>query len=211
MLVSALMTSLMLPKLTLLQWIVLVMLLAFYGFAVFALTRDYYLRHPPQAQLRATAGANQTPAAQDAALQQRMHRAVSGERSEIDINSTDATALGDAADRLFVARQFDQAIPVYRRVLELAPSDAETHNDLGLALHYIGRSSEAIEVLQRGSALAPDFQRIWLSLGFVALQMDNLGLGQDALERARALDPESEVGAEAGRLLSLIAGGGRDG
>lgn len=201
------------PKLSFLQWVVLVILLAFYGFAVFAVTRDYYLRNPPQAQLRATATGEPIAAAQDAALQQRMRRAVGGEAPEleIDINSTDASALGDAADGLFVARRFEQAIPVYRRVLELEPGDAETHNDLGLALHYVARSADGIDVLQRGAALAPEFQRIWLSLGFVAMQTGDAALAQDALARAQALDPKTEVGAEASRLLGLIPQGGSDG
>ena len=49
------------PKLSPLQWLLLAVFLAFYGFAVFALTRDYYIRHPvrptlPQGQ--ATGGAD---------------------------------------------------------------------------------------------------------------------------------------------------------
>jgi hypothetical protein len=36
------------PRLTPLQWSLFAVFLIFYGFAVFALTRDYYLRHPPR-------------------------------------------------------------------------------------------------------------------------------------------------------------------
>lgn len=122
----------------------------------------------------------------------------------IDPSSTDPIALGDMADRLFAARRFEKAIPLYRRVLELEPADAETYNDLGLSLHYIGQAEEAQQVLQEGTELAPEFQRIWLSLGFVALQNDKPELAREALERAEALDPGTDIAAEAARLLSLM-------
>jgi tetratricopeptide (TPR) repeat protein len=131
----------MLPRLTALQWLILLIFLFFYGFAVFAVTRDYYLRHPPQTQPAAQVP-HQVPDAQASALGERMRQALDDDDSErqIDLSSTDTAALGDAADALFVARRFDDAIPVYRRVLELEPEDAETHNDLGLALHYVGQA-----------------------------------------------------------------------
>ena len=37
------------PKLSPIQWIIVALFLGFYGFAVFALTRDHYLRNPPAA------------------------------------------------------------------------------------------------------------------------------------------------------------------
>ncbi|MBK1704882.1 tetratricopeptide repeat protein [Halochromatium glycolicum] len=202
----------MLPRLSALQWTLFIAFLAFYGFAVFALTRDYYLRHP----LTPAAGADaphQLPAGQQAdarALGARMRQALDGAPdgseigSEIDLGSTDSAALAAAADRLFVARRFDEAIPVYQRVLELEPDDADTRNDLGLALHYTGRSEEAIAMLRKGAKEAPAFQRIWLSLGFVALQAGDIAQARDALERAEAIAPSTEVGREAARLLGVL-------
>ncbi len=195
----------MFPKLSALQWSLFAGLLVFYGFAVFAITRDYYLRHPATVSAAAPTGvhARSDEQASTMALGTRMRQALDSGAGGIDLTSTDATALGDAADRLFVQRRFAAAIPVYERILVLAPSDAETHNDLGLALHYSGRSKEGIEVLQSATGLAPSFQRAWLSLGFVAVQSGNADVGRTALERARALDPDSEVGKEAARLLEL--------
>ena len=123
----------MLPRLSALQWTLFVAFLAFYGFAVFALTRDYYLRHPLTPGASADAP-HQLPAEQQAdarALGARMRQALDGapDGSEIDLGSTDSAALAAAADRLFVARRFDEAIPVYQRVLELEPDDADTRND----------------------------------------------------------------------------------
>jgi len=196
----------MLPKLTPLQWLMLLILLFFYGFAVFAFTRDYYLRHPPRPLGTVQQGPRSLPTARDQALGQRMRQALGQEEpgSEIDLASTDPIALGDAADQLFVARRFNEAIPVYQRVLELRPDDAETSNDLGLALQYVGRSQEAIEVLRQGTTAAPGLQRIWLSLGFVALQNNESALAREALDRAQSLAPGTEIADEARRLLELM-------
>ena len=197
----------MLPRLTALQWIILLVFLFLYGFAVFAFTRDYYLRHLPRNPPAAPVP-HQVPDTQANALGERMRQALDGQGrdSEIDLSSTDAVALGDAADRLFVAKRFDEAIPLYRRVLELQPEDAETQNDLGLALNYLGRSQDAIRILQRGAESAPDFQRIWLSLGFVALQNDENALARKALQQAQSLAPDTEIADEATRLLRVMDG-----
>lgn len=195
----------MLPKLTPLQWVIGLFLLVFYGFVVFALTRDYYLRHPLRPQPVAEVP-HQAADAEQRALGQRMQQAL-GEQQDgpvIDLDTTDAVALGDAADQLFSARRFGEAIPLYQRVLALRPDDVETRNDLGLSLHYQGRGEEAIEVLEQGAQAAPTFQRIWLSLGFVALQNQQLGLAREALTHAQTLDPGTEIGEEATRLLGLM-------
>ena len=214
----------MLPKLTVLQWIILFIFLFFYGFAVFAVTRDYYIRHPPRLSDAARV-AHSSPAATASGsarrvmtlkpATQRPQRLASGCGRRlarrrvatdlgIDRSSTDLVALGDTADRLFAARRFEKAIPLYQRVLELEPADAETYNDLGLSLHYVGRADDALQVLQEGTELAPAFQRIWLSLGFVALQNEKPELARKALEQAEVLVPGTDIAAEATRLLGLI-------
>lgn len=192
------------PKLSPLQWLILVVFLGFYGFAVFAVTRDYYARHPVRPAL-AQAGGQTNPH-----VRASLPRPTGG-LSSLDLASAvpksiedgNPTLLGERADRLFAERRYLDAIPLYRRVLELTPDDAETYNDLGLALHYVGDSAGALEVLRTGVAGAPDFQRIWLTLGFVSLQTkDSMG-ARVALSRARDLDPESAVGQEAVRLLGV--------
>jgi tetratricopeptide (TPR) repeat protein len=195
----------MVPKLSALQWALFAALMLFFGFAVFALTRDYYLRHP--AYLDADTNAGVHPGSREyastTALGNRMRQAMDFNVGPVDLTSTDASLLGDAADRLFAQQRFSEAVPVYERILSLTPRDAETHNDLGLALHYSGRSKEGIEVLQTATDLAPSFQRAWLSLGFVAVQSAHMDLGNMALEHAQSLDPDSDVGKEATRLRQL--------
>ena len=146
----------MFPKLTPLQWLIAIAFLSFYGFAVFALTRDYYLRHPPRPALASattTAAAGADAAALGAQLRAAAQDAGSGIPAEL--LASDPALLSQEADRLFAAQRFPEAVTLYRKVLELDPSDAGSRNDLGLALHYAGNPQEGIEVLRGGADAAP--------------------------------------------------------
>ncbi|MGB5733958.1 MAG: tetratricopeptide repeat protein [Thiohalocapsa sp.] len=192
----------MFPKLTPLQWLIAIAFLAFYGFSVFAVTRDYYLRHPPRP---AQASATGLPAT-DAALGAQMRAAAQDAGPDIpaELLASDPNLLSQEADRLFAAQRFAEAVPLYRKALELDPSDAGTNNDLGLALHYMGNSIEGVDVLRAGAAEAPEFQRIWLSLGFVAAQAGQTEQAREALTKAQAIDPRSDVGIEAANMLRAL-------
>ena len=195
------------PKLSPLQWLLLAVFLAFYGFAVFSLTRDYYIRHPvrptlPQGQ--ATGGADPHSPTQRPASGAGIPGLDLGNAVPQSIEEDDPLLLGERADRLFAERRYQEAIPLYRKVLQLTPDDVETYNDLGMALHYLGDSAAALETLRAGAAGAPDFQRIWLSLGFVSLQAQDVEAARVALTRARDLSPDNPVGQEAARLLGLL-------
>jgi tetratricopeptide (TPR) repeat protein len=192
------------PKLSPLQWLILVAFLGFYGFAVFALTRDYYVRHPVRPPLA------ELPDQTDPHARAQVSRPA-GALSGLDlanvvpksIEEGNPVLLRERADRLFGEHRYQEAIPLYRRLLELTPDDAETYNDLGLALNYVGDTAGALEVLRAGVAGAPEFQRIWLTLGFVSLQAQDPEGARVALGRARDLDPNSDIGQEAVRLLGL--------
>jgi len=197
----------MFPKLTPLQWAIALAFLAFYGFAVFALTRDYYLRNPPRlTTVPAAASASVQTDKDTAALGAQLRAAAQDVRDGIppELLESDPVLLSQEADRLFAAQRFAEAVTLYRKSLALDPSDAGTSNDLGLALHYSGNSNDGLDVLRAAADRAPEFQRIWLSLGFVAAQAGQNEQARDALTQAQALDPTSDVGAEATRLLGLL-------
>lgn len=183
------------PKLSPLHWVALVVFLFFYGFTVFALTRDYYLRHPsrPLAAQGATATSGSMPKVETSAIPET-------------ITETNPELLHQRADELFMQRQYAEAARVYQRILELNSDDAEAHNDLGLALHYTGDNAGAIVHLKAAVAKGPQLQRPWLTLGFVNLQAGNRDEAQKALEQARDLDPDSDIGKEAQRLLGVLKG-----
>jgi tetratricopeptide (TPR) repeat protein len=204
----------MFPKLTPLQWIVFILGLFFYGFAVFAVTRDYYIRNPPRpvraplGQQGEQQGAQQGGTMDMQALRQSMRDALAGDAGAVPaealLGSADKALLAREADRLFAARRFQAAVPLYRRILELDPGAIDARNDLGLALHYAGDTATGLATLREGAAAAPRTQRIQLSLGFVALQAGAVDTARGALERARELDPASDIGREAARLLALL-------
>jgi len=192
------------PRLSLWQWIVAILFLFFYGFAVFAITRDYYLRRPAPPDAVSAPQAEQSGRARTW-LEEQM----GGPEPDPDaaLRSDDPRRLDQVADRLFAEGDYAAAVPLYRRLLELRPADVEARNDLGLALHYTGRSGEALRVLQAGVETEPEHQRIWLTLGFVRAATGASEGARQALERARALDPQTPVGEEAERLLSSLGSG----
>jgi Flp pilus assembly protein TadD len=174
--------------------------LAFYGFAVFALTRDYFLRHPPQV---ASAPAVSQPAA---SARSGAPRFTLDSESTVPaaVVETNPVLLAQRADDLFGQGRYMEAIPLYRRVLEQAADNLDAYNDLGLALHYAGQTAEALEVLAQGSAKGPQFQRIWLTYGFVQSQAGDRAGAAATLTRARDLGPDTNIGKEAARLLASV-------
>lgn len=194
------------PTLRPLQWLLAIAFLAFYGFAVFAVTRDYYIRHPVRpASAHTATEAGGVPAGHRAA------GTTTGGVSAMDatnavpavITESNPDLLRKRADALFTEQRYQEAIPIYRRILELAPTDLETMNDLGLVLFYTGDRAGALEQLRKATAAGPEFQRGWLTLGFVTLETGDKPKAREALERARQLGPDNPMGQEATRLLKM--------
>ena len=196
-------------KTSLIQVLGLLVFLVFYGFAVFALTRDYFLRQFPKWQAeqaaRVSAPAHGLPQAQ--AKPRPAPLPVIEDAVPPSVIESNPVLLAQQGDTLFAQRRYAEAISVYRRVLEMDPADTDTRNDLGLALHYSGQTPAALDVLRAGTQAAPSFQRIWLTLGFVSSQAGDAEGARHALEAARDLEPESDVGREAARLLGIMDGG----
>ncbi|TCT20165.1 tetratricopeptide repeat protein [Thiobaca trueperi] len=185
------------PRLSLLHWLALAAFLFFYGFTVFALTRDYYLRHPAQPVT--------APSVSQGAAPQRAPSPIDTSVIPDTIVETNPELLHQRADDLFQQQRYAEAAQIYRRLIELNPDDAEVHNNLGLALHYSGDNAGAIASLKNAVAKGPALQRPWLTLGFINLQSGNPDEARSALEKARDLDPASDIGKEATRLLEVLA------
>ncbi|AUB80765.1 tetratricopeptide repeat protein [Candidatus Thiodictyon syntrophicum] len=189
------------PKLTPLHWLLAAVFLAFYGFAVFAVTRDYYVRHPVRAPT--ARGAAAVPAGHPATRAPGAAPRGGGDAVPAPLTETDADLLRRRADALFSEGRYRETLPVYRRILELAPEDLETRNDLGLALYYTGDASGALEQLRTATSADPRFQRGWLTLGYVTLESGDKPKAREALGRARDLGPDNPLGQEAVRLLGV--------
>jgi len=193
------------PRLSTLQWLILVAFLAFYGFAVFALTRDYYLRHPAQAS--SVPAAEVTNAHQGRSPPSWVSGSVldaGTSRIPDGVADSNPALLARRADELFEQRRFAEATELYRKLLASNPADTDAYNDLGLALHYTGDSAGAILALEKGTQAGPDYARLWLSLGFVRAQSGDRQGAANALEKAVELSPGSEIGQEAARLLGQL-------
>lgn len=193
------------PKLSALHWVILILFLAFYGFAVFAFTRDYYVRNPLRAEVVVAPVArapHALPQSNPTWIQQQVQQG--GVAVPVMPSGSNPVLLNQQGDELFAQKRYGEAIPFYRRVLELDPDDVDAHNDLGLVLHYTGQSQNGLEILKAGTQKAPDFQRIWLTLGYVSANTEDFAGARVALEKARSLDPDSSVGQESARLLGLL-------
>lgn len=192
------------PKLSPLQWLIVAVFQIFYGFAVFALTRDYFQRRlaTPQAAAQALPPI--------VAPRPRANPAPSGEFDgdsliPESVVRQDPKLLAQLGDERFGQRRYQEAIDIYRRVLEMTPDDVDTYNDLGLALHYSGDSTQALGVLKKGVEKNPRFQRIWLTLGFVQMHTVERPEAEFALQEAVKLGADNQIGQEAKRLLGHVS------
>ena len=191
------------PKLTISQWIYFAVFLVMYGLAVHGLTRAHYERKAMQAiaahqpQVSQSSRPSQ-PGDRVGSSMQRFGPMV-GPREELTIE--DPVLLARLGDQLFEQKQFERAVTAYERAVQFNPSDVDSYNDLGLSLQYLGRSAEAIAVLNEGIARDGNYQRIHLTMGFVQLQSGNRPAAIGSLKRAIELDPDSDVGQAASRML----------
>ncbi len=200
------------PQLSVVQWIIVVIFQAFYGFAVFALTKDYYERQQAVRAVMQDSSPHGTPSphVRTAAPVRELppivpSPAAGGSSIPESVIQNDPILLAQLGDERFQQRRYADAIGIYRRVLEIDPDDIDTHNDLGLALHYSGDSAAALQVLKQGVEKDPKFQRIWLTLGFVQMKTAEHPEAKFALQQAVALGADSGVGQEASRMLKVLA------
>jgi tetratricopeptide (TPR) repeat protein len=178
------------------KWIIIALFLVVFGIGIFVLTRHYYKIEQPK-DMREQRGVVTGPIRDSGTI-----APLPFEKEGIDTESPEA--LARLGDRYFESSRFEQAAEIYKKVLKLNPNDVDTYNDLGLALHYSGKSDEGVEILQRGAAVNPFFQRIWLSLGFVLASLGKNEEAKPALQKAQEIDPDSEPGREAQRILGLL-------
>ncbi len=183
-------------------WISLAVFQVFFGFAVFAITRDYYQQKP--VPVRAHASTISPSARPWAGITQSDISRVAPDM--LGGTSTDDPAeISRQANEFFARRQYQQAAAAYQRLLALDPTNVEVHNNLGLTLHYLGRSDEALRRLNDGVALDSNHQRIWLTLGYVNSQLGNVEQARAALTKATEIGGDESIRQSAQRLLEELA------
>lgn len=128
---------------------------------------------------------------------------VSDLKAKLQAKPNDPDILQHLGDAYFDAKRFNEAVTYYKRVLEFKPGEADIYNDLGLSVHYLGNSPEGLRYIEEGIKKNPYHQRIWLTKGFIlAYGMGDLNGAKEAWEKARALNPESQVGKAAAEFLA---------
>jgi hypothetical protein len=85
----------------------------------------------------------------------------------IRIQPDDPTALYNLANVRLENRQFDQAIPLYRKALEKAPQNVRIRTNLGVALAESGDLAEAEAQFKAALALRPGLREAEAGLGIV--------------------------------------------
>ncbi len=130
----------------------------------------------------------------------------------IDAPASEFYRLFDVAVQLAEKKQFDAAVPAWRKALDLTPDDARAHNNLGVALAATGKSDEAIAEYRRSLELDESSSQTNNNLGRALAETGKMSEAASYLERALALDPENPraqnnlggVLAETGRLAEAI-------
>lgn len=182
-------------------WTLLALFQVVFGFAVFAVTRDYYANDTAAVQTQTSSTVrpalvwpDSAPAA-DTAAQSTL--------TLVDPGFSDPVELSRQANVYFANEQYDRAAEMYERLLVFDPGNVDTYNNLGLTLHYLNRSTEALGKLNDGIAVNPEHQRIWLTLGFINSQLGNTEQARAALTRAQ-VGTDTTIRESAAQMLEAL-------
>jgi len=116
---------------------------------------------------------------------------------------TDFYRVCDVAYDLAVNKEYDRAIPEWRKALELTPDDAKAHYNLGVALAETRATDEAISHFQRALDLDPDYSDAHTNLGVILAGSGKLDEAVRHLERAVHLSPR-DVKAQVNLAGALV-------
>ena len=183
-------------------WTLLLVFQVFFGLAVFAVTREYYM--PEEASPR---GHTLTAAPAVSAWSRGMTATDVTRLTSpglVDTAPSDPAEIYRRAEEFFVARQYAEAAQLYEQLLPFSPNDAEIYNNLGLTLFYLGRSDEALARLDEGVAKDPGHQRIWLTLGYVNSQLGNIEEAREALMKAAETGGNASIREAAMEMLAEL-------
>lgn len=183
-------------------WVVLVVFQVVFGLAIFAITREYYMRdvdnvsaHPPIT--------DRSPVGWTSGITESEISRLSSSASSPS-TTRDPSEISRQADVAFTNKQYATAAALYEQLLVFSPNDAEIYNNLGLTLHYLGRSNEALRRLNDGVAVDAEHQRIWLTLGFVNGQLGHTEQARNALTKAAQVGSNESIRQSAMKMLEEL-------
>ena len=183
-------------------WTLFVIFQVFFGLAVFAFTRDYYMQetpsvagHPPIANQAATSWSRGVTATDISRL---------SSPGLVEPTPSDPAEIYRRAEEYFVNKQYAQAATLYEQLLAYSPNDAEIYNNLGLTLFYLGRPDDALRWLNEGVTKDAEHQRIWLTLGYVNSQLGNIAEARTALTNATQRGSNESIRQSAMKMLAEL-------
>jgi Flp pilus assembly protein TadD len=183
-------------------WIWLAAFQVFFGLAVFAITRDYYIQHTDNVSVHPSMQIQPASVWSDDITETNIARLTAPALSTSTFQ--DPAELLRQAEESFGNAQYDRAADLYEQLLAINPNDAEIYNNLGLTLHYLGRSTEALRVLNEGIAVDADHQRSWLTLGYVNSQLGNIEQARTALSTAAQVGNDDSIRRSAMKMLEEL-------
>ena len=183
-------------------WTLLVVFQLFFGLAVFAITRDYYMQEPATVRGHPPISTSPSPGWSGGVTATDISKLSSP--GLVEPTSNDPVEISRRANEFFVNRQYANAAQLYEQLLAFRPNDAEIYNNLGLTLFYIGRSDEALRRLNEGVAVDAGHQRIWLTLGYVSSQLGNTEEARSALTKATQVGGDASIRESAQKMLSEL-------
>ncbi len=122
-------------------------------------------------------------------------------QATVDANPEDSQSLLRLANLLQDARFLPRAIETYKRYLAVVPSDANARVDMGICYFESGDAQTAISEMEKALEFEPRHQLGHLNLGVVNLNSGNLEKANEWFERCVRINPNTEAGKRAQRLL----------
>ncbi len=114
-----------------------------------------------------------------------------GGLEKIDAPATDFYRLFDIAVQLADKRQFEAAVPAWKKALELNPEDPRGHNNLGVALFESGKMDEAIVEYRKSLELNPNSSQTHNNLGSALAEKGSMDAALPEFQKAVELNPDN--------------------
>ena len=124
--------------------------------------------------------------------------------TELIQNAYNPQEFSNLADSYFESQRYVEAIALYEKAISLNSGDVDSMNDLGLAYFYVGQPDKALASLANATTTSPVYKHAWLSTGYILFSLQRYDEAVEPLQKARDLDPNGIVGAEAAQFLNKI-------
>jgi tetratricopeptide (TPR) repeat protein len=127
-----------------------------------------------------------------------------GGLERIDAPATDFYKLFDFAVAFSEKKQYDAAVPAWKKALELDPDDPRAHDNLGVALAETGKTDEAIAEYRKSLELNSGSSHTHDNLGSALAEKGMLDEAFQHFERAVELNPDNaSAQINLGNVLAL--------